>query len=127
MEINECAPPISIQSKDINNTQKYTHFDIFLSPNNKTNNNKINNDHFDKYKTTMRFSYTKLKLLKKEYLLELIRFINDSCYLSLKDEKFINSTSSIFKIIKSLFSSGYDIIIDSNINNNVFEDNALYN
>ena len=128
METNESAPPASTQNKNTSNSQKYNPFDLFSVPDDNTNNNNyINNIQFNKYKVTMRLNYVELKSLKKKYLLELIRFINDSCYLSLKDEKFINSTYSIFKIIKNVFSDGYDIIIDKNANIKVFQDNMLDN
>ena len=67
-------------------------------------NNKIN----EEYQTWIRIPFNDLIKLSKEYLVDLIQFIDYSCSLTLEDSYYTDSTFSIFKIEKTKLSK--DII-----------------
>ena len=84
----------------------------------------INNN----YETRIGIPIGQLKELKKEYLLDLILFINYCCNLTLEDNRFIDSTYSIFKIEKKINRYKCNIVIDSNYNNDqkiIYDNNNI--
>ena len=112
MESNENCPPISYFN--LNLSTKDSGFNLLSNSNNTVN---------EMLRTTIEIPFTQLSSLKKEYLLDLLRFITTNCHMILENEKLVNSTFSIFKIIKS--DNGYNIIQNEIENNKIFEDNVL--
>ncbi len=85
-------------------------------------NNKIN----EEYQTRIRIPFNDLIKLSKEYLVDLIQFIDYSCSLTLEDSCYTDSTFSIFKIEKNKIKQGYNIIIDkTKCNINDIENNSI--
>ena len=114
MESNENCPPISYFN--LNLSTKDSGFNLLSNSNNTVN---------EMLRTTIEIPFTQLSSLKKEYLLDLLRFITTNCHMILENEKLVNSTFSIFKIIKNINDNGYNIIQNENANNKIFEDNVL--
>ena len=81
---------------------------------NKNNNNDTNNE----YKTKIGFDLKYLKNLSKKELFNLVIFINNSCFFTLKDKKYIDSIHNIFKIVKNIEKNFYEIITLKNIQGN---------
>ena len=117
MEYNLDCPKIPFENLKLSKRES-SGFNLLTNSNDDININEL-------YKTTIEISNEKLISLKKEYLLELIKFINSNCHIILENEKFINFTFSIFKIIKSINNNGYNIIIQ-NDNNKIIGDNIFY-
>jgi len=119
-EINNLNSDISNDNKNkINKLQDVNidnEEDLNLNMNNIENNN---------YKTKIGIKSKKLKTLKKDYLLDLINFINNSCILTLNNNEKVDSSYSIFKIIKKENKNCCEIIINQDKNNNInsFNDN----
>ena len=109
--IDESAPPIISETNNNKN--------IFLLQNNscnKTNikgiNLKIEEDKIEQKNVRIAIETEKLNLLEHQKLVELIQFIEYTCDLTLNDERYINTTYNIFKIIRNVEKNAYDIIID---------------
>ena len=109
-EINNLNSDISNDNKNkINKLQDVNidnEEDLNLNMNNIENNN---------YKTKIGIKSKKLKTLKKDYLLDLINFINNSCILTLNNNEKVDSSYSIFKIIKKENKNCCEIIINQDI------------
>jgi len=135
---NEILPTI-IQNESLNKNEiKNLNSDISNDNQNKINKlQSINNENEvnlsqnmkdvenNNYKTKIGIKSKKLKKLRKDYLLDLIHFINNSCSLTLNKNKDIDSSFSIFKIIKKSNKNCCEIIINQDKNNNInnFDEN----
>ena len=73
---------------------------------------KIEEDKIEQKNVRIAIETEKLNLLEHQKLVELIQFIEYTCDLTLNDERYINTTYNIFKIIRNVEKNAYDIIID---------------
>ena len=126
--IDESAPPIISETnnnKNIfllqnNSCNKTNLFHNFCTINNKIEpknnikgtNLKIEEDKIEQKNVRIAIKTEKLNLLEHQKLVELIQFIEYTCDLTLNDERYINTTYNIFKIIRNVEKNAYDIIID---------------
>ena len=80
------------------------------------------NENFDNLNhTKITIPFNDLKILKKKYLIKLIEFIQNTCNIFLQ-KKFIFCFYSIFKVIKDKKNNFYEIVIDNNNKEEIFED-----
>ena len=126
--IDESAPPIISETnnnKNIflsqnNSCNKTNLFHNFCTINNKIEpknnikciNLKIEEDKIEQKNVRIAIETEKLNLLEHQKLVELIQFIEYTCDLTLNDERYINTTYNIFKIIRNVEKKAYDIIIN---------------
>ena len=118
---NEANNLISDISND--NQNKINELQDVSLDNEENLNLNINNVENNNYKTKIGIKSKKLKMLKKDYLLDLIHFINNSCCLTLNDNEKVDSSYSIFKIIKKPNKNCCEIIINQDKNDNNYNNN----
>ena len=83
------------------------------------NNLKENFNNLNRTKITIPFK--DLKILKKEYLIKIIEFMKYMCNIYLQ-KKYLFCNYSIFKVIKDKKNNFYEIVINNNNREEIFED-----
>ena len=130
--MNNILSPI-IPNKIFNNSESFINDSAFYNSIDFSNifpleNNKRKNDikicknaNFNiinkKEKINFGIEFQNLRKLNKEQLLELIIYIINISYLTLKDKKYINSIHKIFTLVKNMEKNCYDITIYKDIYN----------
>ena len=142
MLIDENAPPTFFginarRNRYLSQSRSYVLFDIKkdhfynssmsknkINCNNKENRAKlkIDNDKKEQNKALIGINTKKLEILEHKYLVELIQLIEYTCDLYLNDNRYADTTYSIFKIKKNKEKKRYDIIINDNIDKKMSED-----
>ena len=106
-EINNLISDISNDNQNKINELQNANLD-----NEENLNLNMNNVENENYKIKIGIKSKKLRTLKKDFLLDLIHFINNSCILTLNNNEKVDSSYSIFKIIKKENKNCCEIIIN---------------